>query len=315
MSKFNDLSLSLMLNRLIFIFLGLIILNGKVIGHGDSLSKSKLKQKKIILLGTSSILTAGSLLYLNQAWYRQYNTGKFHFFNDNSEWLQMDKAGHVFTTYQIGRLMMGAFDGAGFSKKQKLFIGGGIGLYYMTAIECFDGFSNGWGFSWGDEVANILGASLAISQEAFWKEQRIQLKYSYSQSGLAQYNPDLLGKNFYTQILKDYNGQTYWLSINPTSFIKKENKFPKWLNFAFGYSAYGMLGGQYNNFIVQDEKGNVLSFNRERRFYFSLDVDLTRIKTKSKLLKNIFSAFNMIKFPAPAIQLSNKGFRGYFLYF
>ena len=42
--------------------------------------------------------------------------------------------------------------------------------------------------------------------------------------------------------------------------IKKENKFPKWLNVAFGYGAYGMLGGTYNNFVVQDENGNVLKF-------------------------------------------------------
>jgi len=301
--------------RFIFFFLFLTLLSSKSNCQNDSLSTSKIKQRKIILLGSSTALTVGSLIYLNQAWYQQYNTGKFHFFNDNPEWLQMDKVGHFFTTYQVGRLMMGGFDWAHLTKKQKLFIGGSTGLIYMTAIECMDGFSSGWGFSWGDETANILGASLAISQQAFWGNQRIQVKYSYSQSGLAQYNPDLLGKNFYTQILKDYNGQTYWLSVNPSSFIKKQNKFPKWLNFAFGYSAYGMLGARYNNFVVEDKNGTVLNFERERRFYFSLDVDLTRIKTKSRLLKSIFSAFNMLKFPAPTIQFSNKGVRGYALYF
>ncbi|MBA3664141.1 MAG: DUF2279 domain-containing protein [Bacteroidetes bacterium] len=273
------------------------------------------KLRKIILLSSSALLTTGSVFYLNEAWYKQYNTGKFHFFNDNNEWLQMDKAGHVFTNYQLSRLMMNGFQWAGFNKKQKLFIGGTIGLAYMSAIEIMDGYSQGWGFSWGDELANVLGTSIAISQAALWNEQRIQLKFSYGQSGLAQYNPDLLGKNFYTQILKDYNGQTYWLSINPTSFIKKENKFPKWLNIAFGYSAYGMIGGSYNSFTVQQPDGTVLRFDRERRFYLSVDVDLTRIRTRSKFLKGLFSAINIIKFPAPALQFSNKGTRGYFLYF
>ncbi len=303
-----------MLKRSVIVFLSLILLSTKSFCQNDSVSPKKIKLTKIILLSSSCALTAGSLVYLNQAWYSNYNTGKFHFFDDNAEWMQMDKMGHFFTTYQMGRLMMGAFDKARFNKKQKLFIGGAIGLYYMTAVECFDGFSNGWGFSLGDETANILGAGLVISQQAFWKEQRILVKYSYSQSGLAQYNPDLLGKNFYTQILKDYNGQTYWLSFNPSSFIKKSNKFPKWLNFAFGYSAYGMLNARYNTFAVQDANGNVLNFERERRFYFSVDVDLTRIKTKSKFLKSVFSAFNMIKFPAPALQFGNKGIRGYWLY-
>lgn len=273
------------------------------------------KSRKIVLATSSAVLTTGSLFYLNNAWYAQYNTGKFHFFNDNDEWLQMDKAGHVFTTYQMSRLMMGAFNWAGFSSKEKLFIGGTIGLGYMTAVECMDGFSNGWGFSVGDELCNFLGTSLAISQEAFWKEQRIQLKFSYAQSGLAQYNPEILGKSFGTQILKDYNAQTYWLSINPSSFIKKENKFPKWLNFAFGYSAYGMIGGSFNSFVVQDVDGNVLRYERERRYYFSVDVDMTRIKTKSKVLKRIFTAINILKFPAPAIQFSKNKPRFYYLYY
>jgi hypothetical protein len=281
----------------------------------DSLAPVNYKTRKIILASSSAVLTTGSLLYLDQAWFDQYSTGKFHFFNDNKEWLQMDKAGHLYTNYQTSRLMMGAFNWAGFNKKQELFIGGTIGFAYMTAVECMDGFSKGWGFSYGDMIANALGASAAISQQAFWKEQRIQFKFSYAQSGLAKYNPDLLGKSLSTQLLKDYNSQTYWLSVNPSSFIKKENKFPKWLSVAFGYSAYGMLGGYENNIVVQDADGNVLKFDRERRYYFSLDVDLTRVKTKSKVLKKVFSVINILKFPAPAIQFSKNKTRFYYLYY
>jgi hypothetical protein len=294
-------------------FLFLLFLSELACAQTDSLRHSG--QRKIILLSSSAIITTGSIVYLNEAWYKQYNTGRFHVFNDNDEWLQMDKAGHIFTNYQLSRLMMNSFDWAGFNKNQKLFIGGTIGFAYMNAIEIMDGFSEGWGFSWGDELANFVGTSFAISQEALWHQQRIQLKFSYAQSGLAKYNPSLLGKNFYTQVLKDYNGQTYWLSVNPSSFIKKQNKFPKWLNVAFGYSAYGMIGGKFNGFTVQNEDGTVLRFDRQRRFYASIDVDLTRIPTKSRFLKAVFSAVNIIKFPAPALEFSTKGTRGYFLYF
>ncbi len=284
-------------------------------GQTDSLKHSGSNTRKIALVSTSGALTIGSLFYLNNAWYSDYNTGSFHFFNDNGEWLQMDKAGHVFTTYQMSVLMMDAFDRVEFSRKQKLVFGGGIGFVYMTAIECLDGFSRGWGYSWGDQLADGLGTGLGIAQEAIWKEQRIQLKFSYAQSGLAKYNPSLLGKNNYTQILKDYNGQTYWLSINPSSFVKRANKFPKWLNVSVGYGAYGMLGGFSNEFVVEDNNGNVLKLERERRFYLSLDVDLRRIKTKSRLLKSLFSVVNILKFPAPALQFSKKGLRGYCLYY
>jgi hypothetical protein len=272
------------------------------------------KKRKIVLLNTSGVVTAGSLVYLHQAWYKNYNTGKFHFFNDNDEWMQMDKAGHAFTTYQTGRLMMEAFDWAGFNKKQKLW-SGTLGFGYMSAIEVMDGFSRGWGFSWGDKAANLIGTGLAIGQEALWSDQRIGIKFSYSESGIAKYNPGLLGENFATRILKDYNGQTYWLTINPISFVKSDSKFPNWINLAFGYSAYGMLGGSYNHFTVQTNDGTVLRFDRERRFYFSLDLDLKKIPCKNKTLKGILSALNMIKIPFPTLQFSKNGIRGYAFYF
>lgn len=275
--------------------------------------------RKIVFLAGTGGLTIGSLVWLNREWYDEYNTGHFRFFNDNDEWLQMDKIGHAWTNYQTSRILMQGFNWAGFSRNQKLIYGGGISFIYMTAIECLDGFSDGWGFSWGDEFANALGSGLAVSQEAFFKEQRIQLKLSYSESGLAQFNPKLLGDSPVSRVLKDYNGQTYWLSINPSSFIKKEprtssGKFLNILNVAIGYSAYGMTNARTNK-EVTDKNGTVYFFNRERRFYLSLDVDLTRIKTKSKFLKSVFSVISIIKFPAPALQYSTKGFRFYPLYF
>jgi hypothetical protein len=44
------------------------------------------------------------------------------------------------------------------------------------------------------------------------------------------YRPNVLGSSLGTNA-KDYNGQTYWLSVNLHSFIKA----PKWLNLAIGY--------------------------------------------------------------------------------
>ncbi len=263
------------------------------------------------MLGITSVaLTSSSLVYLNQAWYQQYNTSQFHFFNDNDEWLQMDKCGHTLTTYQTGRLMMNAMEWAGYTKKKQLVIGGLSGFAYMSAIETMDGYSQGWGFSWGDMSANILGSGLAIGQKILWNEQRIQLKFSYASSSYAQYNTSLLGKSFSQQILKDYNGQTYWLSINPSAFMKPETKFPKWLNIAVGYGANGMIGAVNNNMIITDKDGNVINFNRYRQCYLSLDADLTRIKTKSKVLKTIFSCLNIIKIPFPNIEFSEGKIKG-----
>lgn len=269
------------------------------------------KYKRISLITGSSVLTTGSLLYLNQAWYAQYNTGKFHTFNDNAEWLQMDKAGHVWTTYNVGRLMMDAFDWAGFSKRQKLIYGGTIGFVYMTGIEIMDGYSNGWGFSGGDILANAAGTGLAISQEALWNEQRVFIKYSYKESELAVYNPSLLGKNLQEKILKDYNAQTYWISFSPFAFIKGDRKLPKWLAVSFGYGANGMLRAR-EDFVTYTSPTSpsveyTYSSKRIRNYYVSLDIDFTKIKTRSKTLKTIFTCLNMVKVPAPAIGFNKKG--------
>jgi hypothetical protein len=275
---------------------------GQTAFASDSLSV--LRARKITLGASSLALTGGSLVYLNQAWYQQYSSSDFHFFNDNDEWFQMDKYGHTLTTYQTGRLMMGAMKWAGCSRKSQLIVGGMSGLAYMTAIEVMDGYSTGWGFSWGDMGANALGSGLAIGQEALWKQQRIQLKFSFYQSPYAQYRPELLGKSLSTQVLKDYNGQTYWLSVNPSSFFKTENRFPKWISIAVGYGADGMLGARYNNIVVMDENGNTRSFDRYRQYYLSLDIDFTRIPVKSKFLKAVFSGLNIIKVPFPNLELS-----------
>ena len=303
------------MRRGFFLFFIFYVFLQSLLGQTDSVSKQNYQKRKVVLISASAAFATGSLIYLNQVWYSDYKSGQFHFFNDNKEWLQMDKAGHVFSNYQASRLMMNGFEWAGYNRKQTLFIGGTLGFFYLTAVEVMDGYSEGWGFSWGDMAANALGTSLAITQHAFWNEQRIQIKYSFAQSGLAQYNPSLLGENVYSQWLKDYNGQTYWLSVNPSTFLKSDTKFPKWLNLAFGYSAYGMIGGSYNAFLVQDNKGNVLKLDRMRRYYLSLDIDLTRIKTKSKFLKGLFSALNILKIPAPTLQFSNTGLRFYYLYY
>ena len=278
----------------------------------DSIAHKKIK--KIIVGATSGVVATGSLIYLNQLWYKPYASGNFHFFNDDDEWLQMDKAGHAFTTYNVGRMMMGAMNNAGFSKNKSIFIGGSSGLAYMTAIEVMDGFSSGWGFSWGDMAANFGGSALAISQQYFWDEQRISLKYSFHQTSYPPYRPSELGSALIEQTIKDYNGQTYWLSVNISSFLRKENKFPKWINVAFGYGAEGMISGS-NNYVVVNSDGSIIGNNRYRKCVLSLDVDFTKIKTKSHFLKGVFSVVNCLKIPFPTIEFGNSSVKFSPLYF
>lgn len=272
----------------------------------DSLNKSR---KNAVIL-TESIGAGIALIGLHQLWYADYPQSSFHFHNDNDEWLQMDKFGHAFSAYYIGKMGMDALEWSGASKKEQLLYGATLGFAFLTTVEIFDGFSEEWGFSTGDVLANAFGTGLLIGQELLWEEQRIQYKFSFHTTSFADAYPNELGENTLQQILKDYNGQTYWLSFNIWSFFK-ESKIPKWLNVAIGYGANGLPEKNVVPVIYSGEEDETY-----RQFYVSFDIDLTKIKTKSGFLKTTFNVINFIKIPAPTLEYSGKnGFKFHSFYY
>ena len=260
-------------------------------------SDSLNKQRRNGLIITEATLATATLIGLNQLWYADYPRSSFKTINDSGEWLQMDKMGHVFSSYQLGSIGANTLKWAGVNQKDQLLYGSTLGLGFLTAVEVMDGFSEEWGFSWTDMAANVAGTGLYAGQELLWQEQRILLKYSFHSTKFAKQRPDKLGNGFSEEFLKDYNGQTYWLSANLNSFLKTES-IPNWLNLAFGYGADGMLTGEPNDPLY-------LNQNRTRQYYLSLDIDLNRIKTNSHVLKTIFNVLNVIKIPFPTLNLDS----------
>ncbi len=269
----------------------------------DTLNVNRLK----LVIGAETIVYTGTMIGLSQLWYSNESLGNFHFFNDNDQWLYMDKVGHVTTSYYVGKLGYQALKWSGLTENKSIWYGGTLGFAFLTSVEVFDGYSNGWGFSKGDMVANIFGSGLFIGQQLGWKKQRILLKYSFYPTDFAAKRPNLLGENFLQQTLKDYNGQTYWLSVNIASFLNDESKFPKWLNVAVGYGADGMLGGRDNKFVSDNQYFDYSDIKRQKQFYLSLDVDLTRIKTKNQLIAGLLHTFGFIKFPFPSLVYEESG--------
>ena len=256
------------------------------------------KRKKAVLL-TEATLASLSLIGLNQLWYKEYERSSFKVVDDSNEWLQMDKFGHAFSAYHLGRLTGNSLRWAGDSQRNQVLYGAAFGLGFLPAVEVMDGFSEEWGFSWSDMAANALGTGLYASQELLWQEQRVLLKYSFHRTSFAEQRPELLGDGLHEELLKDYNGQTYWLSANIEAFLKTD-ALPKWLNLAFGYSGDGMLTGDPNDVMFPNQ-------NRIRQYFLSLDVDLSRIKTNSAILRTVFDVLNLIKVPLPTLQINSTG--------
>ena len=273
-----------------------------------------------LVAGTQAALWVGSFVALNQFWYADYPRSSFHTFNDAKEWNQMDKAGHVFSTFQISNISGKMWQWAGLNHKKSVIYGAISGIPYQSIIEVQDGFSEEWGFSVTDMAANFIGAGAFLAQELLWREKRIRLKLSFLNHDypdeLKPRYENLFGSSFIERYLKDYNSQTYWVSLNPSSFMK-ESKFPAWLNIAAGYSSDLMLGGRENKWT--NDQGVLVDrsdIDRIRRFYLAPDIDFTRIPTNSKFLRTVFLLMGGIKIPAPALELNSNGkFRGHWLYY
>lgn len=272
-------------------------------------------------LGVSSFTATSIGLY--NSWYKDFDQSEFHLFNDWKEWQGMDKFGHAYTSYNLCQVGYHGARWTGMSKKSALWFVGVGSTVIQSTIEIMDGFSTKWGFSMGDVLLNSLGTSSFILQQSFWDEQRVRLKISSVRknyedliltstqgevSSLNNRANQLFGDTGFQRFLKDYNGQTLWLSLNPKSFLSNTS-FPKWLNIAFGYSAENMFGGfenqwelNGNQFILPQE-----THPRYKQFYLSLDLDLQKIETNNHFLKMLMIIANGYKFPAPTIEYNSLG--------
>jgi hypothetical protein len=272
-------------------------------GMNDTTERQPDYKKRLIGVSVAaSALYVGSMAGLYQLWYAGYPQSSFHFINDCGQWLSMDKIGHTVTSYWIGRIGYESLRWSGLDRKKATWYGGTWGFIYLSTVEVFDGFSEEWGASGCDIAANALGTGIFIGQQLLWDNQPLTFKFSFHQTEYADFRPDLLGENFIQQVFKDYNGQTYWLSANIASVLPETSKFPKWLDVSFGYSGEGMLGAKSN---PSEYNGEPLpDFERYSQYLFSLDVDLTKIKTNNETLRLLLNLVGYIKIPFPAVEFN-----------
>ena len=269
------------------------------INWGQSSPQDSIPTKKRVILSSSIIGLgyASSLIALYDVWYAEFPKSTFHFYNDGSNWMQMDKFGHGFSGYLLSQKAGDLYRWSGV-KKSYPWIGFGIGMSYLGALEFMDAYNQGWGFSTYDVLANFSGGALYLSQELIFKKQLVLPKFSFFPSKYAAYRPEVLGKNFPEQLLKDYNGQTYWFSFPIGGFAPSVKKM-NWLCLSLGYSVDQKLVGDQDAY---------LDFQASRQFLVSLDIDLTRLPIKNPTLKKVLAQLNMIKIPFSALMIQQGKF-------
>jgi uncharacterized protein YfiM (DUF2279 family) len=289
------------------VVLFLFICQGAVAQSPDSVEINR-KRLRILALGGGAGYTLG-WIGLHQLWYKDQNSQSFRWFNDNREWKQMDKAGHFFTAFYLSDAGSRAFQWTGMRREKSDLWGSMAGVLLMAPIEWFDGHSEGYGASWGDLLANTAGAAFYLGQQQLWREIRLHPKFSFSPSPYASERPSLLGETYLQQMLKDYNGQTYWISVDMGKFLKTDKKGPwKWINLAIGYSANDMV-------FARNAENKAAGYSPYRQGYLSLDLNLSHLKSRSPWINTGLFLANMIKVPAPTFEWNTHGIQFHFLHF
>lgn len=256
---------------------------------------------------TAAIWT-GSLIAFQPVWYEGKGREPFHFFDDSREWLGMDKIGHVYSAFHLSETVKNLFVANRYSENSAVWIGAAAASAYMTSLEILDGYGTGWGFSWSDVAANTLGSALFLVDERYDCKVDWQLKWWFSPSPFASYNPSVLGSTLPQQVLKDYNGQSYWLTWRPSEL--NATFWPKWIGVSFGYSISEKILGSPNHVIINQTQLNAYS-----QYYLSLDLLPDGFQLKKKWLKVVTFPLQWIKIPFPGIEFSKHGIRARWLAF
>lgn len=256
----------------------------------------------------SSIFGVGAVTQKKQSefWYTK-ETAKFHsvdFYLDFQRYKQMDKLGHFTDAYFVSDLTSKAYRWSGVSGESSVWFGALTGWLWTLQIEFFDAHSPRWGWSWGDILANTVGAGFFIVQQ-FNNDilGGIQPKYSYHLSNeWDKYGNKTSGRN----LVQDYSGMTFWITINPHHYFSDswKQKYPEWL------APLGIAVGFGVNNVIFD------SLHGEREIYIGLDIDLRKIPIGDDIgiIKFIKSELNFIRLPLPAIRITPTGI-WYGLYF
>ena len=289
-------------------------------------SKTYNKKRFYAYSAATVAIYTGTIVALDQIWYKDFEKAPFHTFNDLGEWEDMDKVGHLFSAWMESSANFDAALWTGVDRKKARWMGAGFGLLYQTSFEVLDGYSKKWGFSFADVGFNTAGALLFLGQDMAWQDQRIKLKVSSKRINYESYTVtsddgeasmdlqtraiDLYSGNLAARYIKDYNAQTLWASANIYSFLNnEESRFPKWLNIAVGYGAHNMFGGFENEWEYEEKSYRIPDgdFPRYRQFYLSLDIDMQKIKTKNNFVRLLLRVANTFKIPAPAIEVNTLG--------
>lgn len=240
--------------------------------------------------------------YYANTWWRKdssfiYNN-KFNVVSDNTYARNIDKFGHLLGTALISHFISAGIEAGNVEEETCVWLGALGGLGMQMYVEVRDGFSPSdkltekpkWGFSPGDAIADVLGASYFVARYYYPYLNNFQLRVSYFPS-----DELLNGKKPDNNYSDDYEGQKIWLALRMKNLLpeKAAEYWPSFLMLSVGYHVSN-VGDYYDDPITT-------------QYYLAFDIDAETIPIHGKFWNFIKNTLNYIHFPMPGIEISNKG--------
>ncbi|HEY7751756.1 MAG TPA: DUF2279 domain-containing protein [Ignavibacteriaceae bacterium] len=258
------------------------------------------------IMGGILAIDIAAMIYQSNVWYHE-GTTDFHtldFSDDMNKWQYMDKIGHFTNAFFTSDLSGKLYRWAGMSGENSIYYGALTGWLFLLQIEIYDGFMKGWGFSWGDLLANTFGSGFYLLQQFNYDLLGgIHPKFSYHMS-------EAYKENRYWQdpgVIEDYEGMTFWLAVNPHHYFSENLKkdYPQWLapfGIALGYTVKDIASNPYGGY---------------GEFLVGLDIDVRKIPIgdDADWFRFFKSELNFLRMPLPAVKFSPDGTIWYGLYF
>lgn len=268
--------------------------------ENDSLNIADRKQSKgtaILVSGTTAGAAAGLYIYLKKAWWVEESTN-FHF--DHGRDLRyannLDKMGHLMGGIIVSDIYYDLCRGLGMNEKSAAWWGFGMGTGLQLAIEIKDGFAPNWGFSVPDIAFGAFGSLMPLLKQRSPFFKNTDFKFSYWRRSDKYFDIRDLDPRFH---IDDYLNQTYWMTTSLRYLTgNRADWIPDWLGLSIGW---GIEAESWNTNPADPGSGG------KPEFYLSPDVDLVRLfKPKRSFWKMTLKRLNYLKFPMPALQITQK---------
>lgn len=267
---------------------GCLLGNSKPLIHSDSAGVWKTSEGGIDPLRLSLVAggTVGGFVWAhalqNDLWWKG-TWVPFHV-NWSQDWsyaLGADKLGHATFPFMASRAYGMAFRWCGMDTTASVWASSGLALAYQSYIEVRDGFSQDYGFSPSDMVANVLGAGLPVAQHYVPALRPFTLQVSFWPS-------QAFRQGSHNAIIDDYTSTTHWVSVTMADVVPSDwTWYPQWLNLAVGHSVENLDGKGGGNHV----------------FLLSLDWNLQRLPGIPAWLRDVFHVLHTYHLPAPAVRL------------